>query len=93
MASRPCEASATPSLPGFAAISTVSGHNGVAVSKKSNGAPHTIMTPTSIRNLVSGACLGTALLAPSAYLMKSPPQQWSDEVAHTRLETFISGTE
>jgi myo-inositol-1-phosphate synthase len=34
-----------------------------------------------------------ALLAPSAYLMKSPPQQWSDEVAHTRLETFINGAE
>src|SRR6267142_2196586 len=31
-----------------------------------------------------------ALLAPSAYLMKSPPEQWSDEVAHTRLETFIN---
>ena len=34
-----------------------------------------------------------ALLAPSAYLMKSPPEQWSDEVAHTRLETFINGAE
>jgi myo-inositol-1-phosphate synthase len=32
-----------------------------------------------------------ALLAPSAYLMKSPPEQWSDETAHGRLEQFISG--
>jgi myo-inositol-1-phosphate synthase len=34
-----------------------------------------------------------ALLAPSAYLMKSPPEQWSDDEAHTRLEHFISGAE
>jgi myo-inositol-1-phosphate synthase len=34
-----------------------------------------------------------ALLAPSAYLMKSPPEQWSDEVARTRLETFIGGAD
>jgi myo-inositol-1-phosphate synthase len=32
-----------------------------------------------------------ALLAPSAYLMKSPPEQWSDETARGRLEQFISG--
>ncbi len=32
-----------------------------------------------------------ALLAPSAYLMKSPPEQWSDDAAHARLEQFISG--
>jgi myo-inositol-1-phosphate synthase len=32
-----------------------------------------------------------ALLAPSAYLMKSPPEQWSDEVARTRLGEFIDG--
>jgi len=32
-----------------------------------------------------------ALLAPSAYLMKSPPEQWSDETARTRLEAFIGG--
>jgi myo-inositol-1-phosphate synthase len=32
-----------------------------------------------------------ALLAPSAFLMKSPPEQWSDETARTRLETFITG--
>ncbi|HYM67895.1 MAG TPA: inositol-3-phosphate synthase, partial [Patescibacteria group bacterium] len=34
-----------------------------------------------------------ALLAPSAYLMKSPPEQWSDEVARTRLEKFIGGAD
>jgi len=32
-----------------------------------------------------------ALLAPSAYLMKSPPEQWSDETARGRLEQFIGG--
>jgi myo-inositol-1-phosphate synthase len=32
-----------------------------------------------------------ALLAPSAFLMKSPPEQWSDETAHVRLQTFITG--
>jgi myo-inositol-1-phosphate synthase len=34
-----------------------------------------------------------ALRAPSAWLMKSPPEQWSDDVAHTRLERFIAGEE
>jgi myo-inositol-1-phosphate synthase len=34
-----------------------------------------------------------ALLAPSAYLMKSPPEQWADDEAHERLEGFISGAE
>ena len=34
-----------------------------------------------------------ALLAPSAYLMKSPPEQWADEDARTRLERFITGDE
>ena len=33
------------------------------------------------------------LLAPSAYLMKSPPEQWPDDVAHQRLERFILGEE
>jgi len=33
------------------------------------------------------------LLAPSAYLMKSPPEQWADDVAHDRLERFIAGEE
>ena len=33
------------------------------------------------------------LLAPSAYLMKSPPEQWPDDVARHRLERFIAGVE
>ena len=32
------------------------------------------------------------LLEPSAYFMKSPPQQWHDDVARDRLEEFIAGT-
>ena len=32
-----------------------------------------------------------ALFAPSAYLMKSPPEQWSDETARVKLERFIDG--
>jgi myo-inositol-1-phosphate synthase len=34
-----------------------------------------------------------ALAAPSAYLMKSPPEQWPDELARQRLERFIAGDE
>ncbi len=34
-----------------------------------------------------------ALAAPSAYLMKSPPEQWADDVAHDRLERFLAGEE
>jgi len=34
-----------------------------------------------------------ALRAPSAYLMKSPPEQWPDETARQRLERFIGGDE
>jgi myo-inositol-1-phosphate synthase len=34
-----------------------------------------------------------ALRAPSAWLMKSPPEQWPDDVARTRLERFIAGEE
>jgi myo-inositol-1-phosphate synthase len=34
-----------------------------------------------------------ALLAPSAYLMKAPPEQWADDLARQRLERFISGEE
>jgi myo-inositol-1-phosphate synthase len=33
------------------------------------------------------------LRAPSAYLMKSPPDQWPDDAAHDRLERFIAGEE
>ncbi len=32
-----------------------------------------------------------ALLAPSAYFMKSPPVQYPDDEAHQRLEAFIAG--
>jgi myo-inositol-1-phosphate synthase len=35
--------------------------------------------------------LGGALPAASAYLMKSPPEQWPDDVARVRLERFIAG--
>jgi myo-inositol-1-phosphate synthase len=34
-----------------------------------------------------------ALLAPSAYLMKSPPEQWADGDARRLLERFIAGDE
>jgi myo-inositol-1-phosphate synthase len=34
-----------------------------------------------------------ALRAPSAYLMKSPPEQWPDDLARQRLERFIAGDE
>src|SRR5438034_359261 len=33
------------------------------------------------------------LVAPSAYLMKSPPEQWADDAARQRLERFIAGEE
>ena len=32
------------------------------------------------------------LLEPSAYFMKSPPEQWHDDIARDRLEAFIAGT-
>ena len=35
--------------------------------------------------------LAGPLLAPSAYFMKSPPDQWVDHVARERLEEFIAG--
>ena len=34
-----------------------------------------------------------ALRAPSAYLMKSPPEQWPDDTARQRLERLIAGEE
>ena len=34
-----------------------------------------------------------ALVAPSAYLMKSPPEQSGDDAARQRLERFIAGEE
>jgi myo-inositol-1-phosphate synthase len=36
--------------------------------------------------------LGGAMIEPSAYFMKSPPVQFTDDVAHKRLEEYISGT-
>ncbi len=36
--------------------------------------------------------IGGPLLSPSSYFMKSPPVQYTDEVAHQRVEEFISGT-
>ncbi|OQY44565.1 MAG: inositol-3-phosphate synthase [Anaerolineaceae bacterium 4572_78] len=33
--------------------------------------------------------IGGALLAPSAYFMKSPPEQYTDNEAYTRVEAFI----
>lgn len=35
--------------------------------------------------------IGGALLAPSAYFMKSPPDQFSDEIAKNMLDNFIMG--
>jgi myo-inositol-1-phosphate synthase len=37
--------------------------------------------------------VGGALIGPSSYLMKSPPQQFSDYEARARTEAFIQGTE
>ena len=35
--------------------------------------------------------IGGPLLSPSSYFMKSPPVQYTDEVAHERTEQFIAG--
>ena len=35
--------------------------------------------------------IGGALLAPSAYFMKSPPEQYHDDIARDRLGEFIAG--
>ena len=35
--------------------------------------------------------IGGPLLEPSAYFMKSPPEQWHDDIARDRLEAFIAG--
>jgi myo-inositol-1-phosphate synthase len=37
--------------------------------------------------------IGGALIGPSSYFMKSPPQQFSDDEAHERLRNFIDDTE
>ena len=36
--------------------------------------------------------IGGALLSPSSYFMKSPPVQYTDDVAHQKVEEFISRT-
>ena len=37
--------------------------------------------------------IGGALYAPSSYFMKSPPEQYTDDVARAKLETFIAGSD
>lgn len=37
--------------------------------------------------------IGGALVGPSSYFMKSPPQQFADHDAHARTEAFIKGAE
>jgi len=37
--------------------------------------------------------LGGALYAPSSYFMKSPPEQYTDDVCRRKVEAFIKGTE
>jgi myo-inositol-1-phosphate synthase len=37
--------------------------------------------------------IGGALLSPSSYFMKSPPQQYTDHEAHVRTEAFIRAEE
>jgi myo-inositol-1-phosphate synthase len=31
------------------------------------------------------------LIAPSSYFMKTPPQQFTDDIAHAKTEAYISG--
>jgi myo-inositol-1-phosphate synthase len=37
--------------------------------------------------------MGGPLVGPSSYFMKSPPQQFTDDEARRRVETFIAGTD
>jgi myo-inositol-1-phosphate synthase len=37
--------------------------------------------------------IGGALVSPSSYLMKTPPQQFTDSEAHAKMEAFIRGEE
>ena len=37
--------------------------------------------------------IGGALYGPSSYFMKSPPEQYTDDVAKAKVETFISGSD
>ena len=50
-------------------------------------------TPSAAARSRSIAASRARSCAPSAYLMKSPPEQWADDVAHDRLERFIAGEE
>jgi myo-inositol-1-phosphate synthase len=43
--------------------------------------------------LATDRALSGTIVGPSAYFMKSPPIQYSDEEAHLRTETFIAGQE
>ena len=36
--------------------------------------------------------IGGALLSPSSYFMKTPPEQYTDEAAHNKVEEFIAGS-
>ena len=38
-----------------------------------------------------GANIGGPIKAPSSYFMKSPPEQYTDEIAKRKLEDFIAG--
>lgn len=42
--------------------------------------------------IAQDAGIGGALLGPSSYFMKSPPEQYSDDVARQRVEEFIEAT-
>ena len=35
--------------------------------------------------------VGGPLLSPSSFFMKHPPEQYTDDEAHTRTEEFIAG--
>jgi myo-inositol-1-phosphate synthase len=35
--------------------------------------------------------VGGALLAPSSYFMKSPPEQYTDDICKAKVEAFIGG--
>ena len=37
--------------------------------------------------------IGGALYAPSSYFMKSPPEQYTDDAARAKVETFIAGSD
>ncbi len=37
--------------------------------------------------------MGGPLIAPSSYFMKTPPTQYTDDIAHTMTEAFITGEE